>query len=441
MNDVDSDRHLLDTAVTSLGILAIAITSAAEVLAFLHRFGATSRTDGVFVAFALYSLVTVFAQILRTSAVPLVSGASAPLTSAEFLSALAAMGVLVTVVGFVGARPLGDVLGRSLAGDGRILASSSLRLLAPAMALQLLGAGMAVIGATRGRFRAIGLAYVVANVVGLVAFFVAAPLAEERALAWCVLVGSIVLVPCLLPATGTRIVLPDSHRRLLPAASLVLRSAAIPLAFVAMYPITLALSGSVPPGEITRFAFAYTVCSYLPGLTSVALSMTDIAVLSTSATSAPARAAIASRSARWSSFAIAPVLALAATVGPVLFAALQSDGDAGDLGQLFVELGPWLAATVLLWTTLPALLAETRGERTLRFVPAVLAVHVAATLVGRWLWGFDGVVLAMAVAPLAFAFVSWRLTEVTRAIPAMLWSMVQATGLGAVVYAIASALT
>jgi hypothetical protein len=86
-------------------------------------------------------------------------------------------------------------------------------------------------------------------------------------------------------------------------------------------------------------------------------------------------------------------------------------------------------------------LAETRGERTLRFVPAILAVHVLATLVGRSIWGFDGVVVAMAVAPLAFAFVSWRLTEVTSAVPSMLWSVVQATAFGAAVYVVASALT
>jgi hypothetical protein len=441
MNDIESDRHLLDTAVTSLGILAIAVTSAAEVLAFLHRFGATTRTDGVFVAFALYSLVTVFAQILRTSAVPLVSGEGAPLTPAEFVTALTGMAVVIAILGFLGAGALGDVLGRSLEPEGRTLVASSLRLLAPAMALQLVGAGMAVIGATRRRFRAVGFGYVVANIVGLAAFFVAAPIVEERSLAWCVLVGSIVLVPCLLPATGTKVTMPPNFRGVLPASSLVLRSAAIPLAFVAIYPITLALAGSVPPGEITRFAFAYTVCSYLPGLTSVALSMTDVAVLSTSATSASARADIAVRSARWSSFAIAPVLALAATVGPDLFARLQSEGDAGDLGRLFVELAPWLLATVLLWTTLPALLAETRGQRTLRFVPAILVLHIVATLVGRALWGFDGVVVAMAVAPLAFAFVSWYLTEVTTAIPSMLWSMVQASALGAAVYAVAAALT
>ena len=437
-NEIRSDRHLVDTAVTSLGILAIAVTSAAEVLLFLHRFGVTGLTDGVFAAFALYSLVAVFAQILRTSAVPLVSGSSAPLRSGEFLAALVGIGVCVVAIGLVGADAVARILGQSLTDEGRSVAAASLRLLAPAMALQLLGAGMAVIGAKRGRLRSVGLAYVLANIVGLLAFLVAAPIAEERSLAWCVLITSAVLVPCLIPACGSRGVLPTQFRRVLVSASLVVRSAGIPLAFVAIYPVTVALSGPVDAGQITRFAFAYTLCSYLPGLTSVALSMTDVAVLSTTASSAAAREDIALRSVRWSSLAIAPVVALAAAVGPELFARLQAGNDSGDLGTLFIDLAPWLAATVFLWSTLPALLAETRGERTMRFVPAILGLHVVATLCGRWVLGFDGVVLAMAVAPLAFAFVSWHLTNVTRAIPKMFWSMAQAVGVGVGVFLFAS---
>src|SRR5205085_2656249 len=111
--------------------------------------------------------------------------------------------------------------------------------------------------------------------------------------------GSIALIPCLLPATGWFVARPGSSRDVGRAAGLVVLSAAVPVTFVALYPITIALAGDVPAGEITRFAFAYTVCSYLPGLTSVALSMTDIADLSAAEHSAAARARLATRSARW----------------------------------------------------------------------------------------------------------------------------------------------
>src|SRR5205823_14674943 len=94
----------------------------------------------------------------------------------------------------------------------------------------------------------------------------------------------------------------------------------------------------------------------------VAMSMTDISELAATARSAAARADIARRSARWSALLIAPVLAVAATIGPRLFADLEAGSTgAGDLGKLFVLLAPWLAGTGPFWSTLPALLAETRG--------------------------------------------------------------------------------
>src|SRR5581483_1785264 len=442
MNDVETRRHLLDTVATSIGILAIAVTSAVEVLLFLHDFGTTDRTDGVFAAFALYSLVTVFAQILRTSAVPLVTGDAAPVLPADFVAAVTVMAAVVAVGGFVCATPLAAALGHSLPHEGRDTVASALRILAPAMALQLVGAAMAVIGARREKLRVVGVAYVVANVAGLVAFVVLVDRTGELALPWCVLIGSLVLVPCLLPATGTRVARPGTTRQLARAAALVVRSAAVPVAFVAVYPISIALAGTVPAGEITRFAFAYTVCSYLPGLTSVALGMTDVAQLSATASSSDARGDVAHRSVRWSASLIAPRVAPAAVFGPNLFATLHpGKGEANDLGTLFVELAPWLAATVLLWSTLPALLAETRGVRLVRYLPAIVAVHVVATIAGRAVWGFDGVVIALAIAPLVFAFVSWRLTDVVRRVPSLLWSLLQATAVGGGVYAVAAIVT
>src|SRR5436190_16023145 len=90
-----ANRHLRDVAATSIGIFAIAATSAVEVLVFLHRYGTTGTTDGVFAAFALYAVVTVFAQNLRTSAVPLVTGEGAVMRPADFTSAIVARGAVV----------------------------------------------------------------------------------------------------------------------------------------------------------------------------------------------------------------------------------------------------------------------------------------------------------------------------------------------------------
>jgi hypothetical protein len=170
--------------------------------------------------------------------------------------------------------------------------------------------------------------------------------------------------------------------------------------------------------------------------------MTDIAELSATDHSVAARAHVAQRSASWSALGIAPVVAIAATVGPWLFEHLDAgQGGEGDLGRLFVLLAPWLAATVLLWSTLPALLAETRGAGLLPYVPGIVVVHIAATLVCRELWGFDGVIVAMAAAPLGFAAASFRLTGVLRHVPAIVAGVVRGAALGVGTYAVLYPLT
>ena len=50
--------------------------SAFQVGLYLRDFGATHRTDGLIAAFAVYTLVVVLGQLLRTTAVPLLSGSA-----------------------------------------------------------------------------------------------------------------------------------------------------------------------------------------------------------------------------------------------------------------------------------------------------------------------------------------------------------------------------
>ena len=55
----------------SAATFAMAAASAIQAVLYLGRFGTNVRTDGFFVAFALYSTFGVFSQSLRLTSVPL----------------------------------------------------------------------------------------------------------------------------------------------------------------------------------------------------------------------------------------------------------------------------------------------------------------------------------------------------------------------------------
>ena len=64
---------------------------------------------------------------------------------------------------------------------------------------------------------------------------------------------------------------------------------------------------------------------------------------------------------------------------------------------------PWTVAALLVNFLLPVLLAFGRARLLGALAPLLLAGHVAATAVGTALWGVDGAVGAMWVAPAALA--------------------------------------
>ena len=55
----------------SIATFAMAAASAIQAILYLGKFGTNARTDGFFVAFALYSVFGVFSQSLRVTSVPL----------------------------------------------------------------------------------------------------------------------------------------------------------------------------------------------------------------------------------------------------------------------------------------------------------------------------------------------------------------------------------
>src|SRR3954468_23888360 len=95
----------------SVAPFAMAAASAIQAVLYLSEFGTSGRTDGFFVAFALYTTIGVFSQSLRLTAVPLLVGDKPRLTTGELALVLG----LVAVPLIIATGPLAPVLSGLLA--------------------------------------------------------------------------------------------------------------------------------------------------------------------------------------------------------------------------------------------------------------------------------------------------------------------------------------
>jgi hypothetical protein len=395
--------------MTGGALAVVALGSAAQIAMYLSDFGTTHRTDGFIAAFAVYSLLVVVAQILRTTAVPLLSGAKPQVSPAAFGWAMALVAVLIAAVCEILAAPLGKLLARSAGQAGAQVAEQSLRVMAPAAGLQLLAVGQAVRGALEGRLVTVALAYMCSAAAGLLAFLLLRGLTAQSVLAWTTLAASAVLVLVMTVTMGIPRPRRQSRRQVFLAVVALIRSVPVPASFVAMYPITLALAPSGQPGRITLFGLAFTACSYLAGFTGQGLSMVDAVALSRLGPEAVAqRRALVTRAFRSSLLVAAPAFAIATVAGQTFVHALIA-GSAGRSHESFsvqlLLLAPWTVATLGLWATLPGVLSDrvAAPERWLAgLVAGLLAAHVVACVIGRAIAGFDGLSLAMGAAPLLF---------------------------------------
>jgi hypothetical protein len=87
-----------------------------------------------------------------------------------------------------------------------------------------------------------------------------------------------------------------------------------------------------------------------------------------------------------------------------------SAGDVSTLRVFAALLCPWLCAALLVNFLLPALFALGRAWLVNLLAIPLVALHVGAALLGEELWGVNGIVLAMFVAPLVYGLVLLALT-------------------------------
>jgi peptidoglycan biosynthesis protein MviN/MurJ (putative lipid II flippase) len=408
------EKHAHAGLAMAVATLAMAAASGIQALLYLGSYGVGARTDGFFVAFALYTSFGVFSQSIRVTSAPLLVGARPRLTAGEFALALLAISVPVGLATIPLAGPLAGLLAPGVGNAGREVAESALPILGLAMILQLWAAGGATLLAVRDRFDRIAFSYIAGAVTGLVVYVAVSGPTGELSLGWSMLAMAVVTSATMLD--GVRSSGFDLGIRggaalgaLARRVGLVLGSTLIYLAFNGLYVITLAFASNYGAGGATVLSYAYLFASYLVAGTGFALGMSRIADMRRGAL-ADWREVIADTvpaGFRYSMLIVAPALAALIAGGATLVGeVLPASFDGSQIEQLKVFaalLCAWTVAALLVNLLLPALFALGRARIVNLLAPVVVVLHVAVTAIGGALFGVNGVVGAFFVVPTAFA--------------------------------------
>ncbi len=403
----------------AVATFAMAAASALQAVLYLSRFGVDGRTDGFFVAFALYTTFGVFGQSIRLTAVPWLVQPGGRLSAREFAAVLGLIAVPVLIATVALAAPLSRLLAPGLSVADRSVTASALPILGVAMALQLWASGGATVLAVRGRFAAVARSYVAGALAGLIAFVALMGTAGEMTLGWSML--TMAVVTCASMLAGVRSSGGLEHAggrlrlgRLVGLAGRLLGRTSIYLAFNALFVITLAFASHADAGQTTVLSYAYLFASYLVAGTGMAFGMSRIPDMARAARERRREivATTVPQGFRYAMLIVAPALALLIVAGaPLVHELLPGSLDAEgvrSLQRFTALLTPWTAAALLVSLLLPALFAIGRAGLLNALSLPLVALHLAATAVGSALFGVEGAVAALCVAPACFAAVLLR---------------------------------
>jgi peptidoglycan biosynthesis protein MviN/MurJ (putative lipid II flippase) len=399
----------------SVATFAMAAASGVQAVLYLSHFGTNTRTDGFFVAFAVYTTFGVFGQSLRLTSVPLLVGPGAKLSVRQYATALAFLGLPVLLVTGALAGPVSHLLAPGLTVKGRSETAAALPVLGLAMVLQLWAAGGATVLAIRDRFASVASAYIAGSASGLVAFLALLQTAGVQTLGWSMLTMAVVTCAWMLTSVrssggfGARSSLAPSV--LARHAGMILGTTPVYLVFNMLFVVTLAFASSAAAGDSTVLSYAYLFASYLVAGTGMALGMSRIPEMTR--TAPEERHLVVARTVpqgfRYSILIIAPALgALIVAGAPLIHALFPASLKAGQvrvLREFAVLLAPWAVAALLVNLLLPAMFAIRRVKLLTALALPLLLLHVAATAVGHALFGLNGAVGAFFIAPTTFAII------------------------------------
>jgi peptidoglycan biosynthesis protein MviN/MurJ (putative lipid II flippase) len=432
----------------SIATFTMAAASAIQAVLYLGRFGTNARTDGFFVAFALYSTFGVFSQSLRLTSVPLLVEPGARMSVRRFAATLGLIALPVVVLTIPLAGQLAQLIAPGLSAHGRAITAAALPVLGAAMVLQLWAAGGATVLAIRDRFTTIAGGYMTGAMSGLVAFVALMDRTGVQTLGWSMLTMSVVTSGWMLVglqrsgglsrsgAGGARATVapggelatatphstsPDSTpggssfpgARMLSTVArdcaVVMGRTAIYLAFNVLFVITLAFGSSSAAGGTTVLSYAYLFASYLVAGTGMALGMSSIPDMTREARTQQRSvvAATVPRGFRYAMLIAAPALAVLIAVGATLVHGVLprslSASEARTLQLFAALLVPWTVAALLVNFLMPVLLALGRARLLGALALPLVLMQLAVTALGSALFGVDGAVGAFWIAPSCLA--------------------------------------
>src|SRR3954470_14346131 len=131
------EKHAHAGVAMAIATVAMGLTSGIQALLYLNSFGIGGRTDGFFVAFALYSSFGVFSQSIRVTSAPLLVGDRPRMTPRELAVTLLLIALPVAVATIPLAGPFAHLLAPGLDDAGRSVTKEALPVLGGAMVFQL----------------------------------------------------------------------------------------------------------------------------------------------------------------------------------------------------------------------------------------------------------------------------------------------------------------
>ncbi|MCY7301554.1 MAG: hypothetical protein LH654_00630, partial [Thermoleophilia bacterium] len=233
----------------------------------------------------------------------------------------------------------------------------------------------------------------------------------------------------------------------------------LPFALQAIYLICLPFAAREGDGALTTFGFAYLISSALVAVTASSLGLVTAVPLARAGidSAKTARHVIASS---WIALTVigatAGVFALAGgQIARMLLGSSYSDEVGAELGRLVVVFSLWAIVAVGVSVTFPLVFVADRGRALPLIAVAAIALQFVVASAGQWLFGLDGLALALAattgavlaallaglhaLAPTARGLAVAALTiavgtGVAYALPALLLPAVAAAAVGLCIY-------
>ena len=386
------------------GLLAVVVS---------HLFGRGPAVDGLFAAYAVYTLLLALAQTLRTAIVAKLTEGPLWEELDRLAGAVLVLGALVAVPLVALSRPLAVLLTGDLGDAAADAAQSALVLLWAAALAQLLAALSAAALAVEEEFALPGIAYFGGGLLALVvAFALEEPLGTD-AVAAGVAIGSGVTLTVLVARLVMRGWRPLGSR-IRPGRGTLGRMATVLLGSVSSivgqisFLVTIGFAARLGEGAVTAYSYAFFAAALLMGATSLPAGIVMAAPISEDWDRRPASLRTDTLAvARFGFILIAPALAAAAAFGQPLVETVLGEAvnssDAAAIVNTFLILGLPMAAPLAV--AVPVLAAFAAGRYRAVAVASLASgvVHVAATGCAAVLTdGIEGLAAAGVVSSLTW---------------------------------------